>query len=896
MDDLLDLSFTPAVSPPSRGVAAAMVPAQLTPTATPSPAPSPAPSLLSNMSSSARLSSATPVSPRKQSSSSSSSQGVEPFASLVSFSSAKRTQANSLNAQLLRKQQERMPFPATSSANTSVSSSDWAAGLSFDFLETRGSAPTTPSPAPSANTLLDDDDILGPLAHAVAPTPPTPARQSASLPPGIVSTASSTSTSASSRRSTSYQSTTSAAPAPTPAPASAHIPDIRTAALAELVDMGFTRDKATRALELTDTGADVQQAIDILLMQAHDESRRQQGVPPRRNAEREDERLPSQPPRSQQQQQRQRRRPPRDNALPPHPDDLGNSEWQDMPTSYPRRRATGDVVNDEHSNGAANGSGSSGFMAQFSNQQELGKLASTLRSRAEGLWKQGKETVAKAVEEYQASGGISGTSGPAPVDDGAPRWMRGQQLREQHHLHHHGHPLSSQQPQLRRHTPGVDVASPVPESKSRGQVAATLEAMMLEQEAPSGSPSPPAMPQRPSTRTTASQSRQQPRQQAPPQRSAVSAKFVDDDMPQYLSRRRQAPTPSTRASPAAATASSLTASRPVTVPKPEPKPKPNPSPRMQPTLSTMQLDEITLARTEGTDAFKRGDFTASSESYTQALDLTPANHLLRAILLANRAACLLKLGDIRNALRDAEEGLALIGAGRGVDEEIEPGKALNEIWGRLLQRKAEALEQLEKFKEARDAWNELVEAGKGGKAAMDGRRRCDKVISPPSSVKTTPASSARNTPAPTPSTRSSSSAASTPRPPPSTTPLPTGDALKRLQQSDSVAEAAEAEKFALHDVVEAKLIAWRGGKEDNLRALLASMDAVLWPESGWVKVSMAELVMPRKVKIVYMRAVAKTHPDKIAQGASTEQKMIAEGVFVSLNRAWDEFKKQNNIQ
>jgi len=53
-------------------------------------------------------------------------------------------------------------------------------------------------------------------------------------------------------------------------------------------------------------------------------------------------------------------------------------------------------------------------------------------------------------------------------------------------------------------------------------------------------------------------------------------------------------------------------------------------------------------------------------------------------------------------------------------------------------------------------------------------------------------------------------------------------------------------------------------KEANIRALIASLETVLWPELGWVKVGMHELVTPSQVKIRYTKAIAKVHPDKVS--------------------------------
>ncbi|EHK97810.1 putative Auxilin-like clathrin uncoating factor SWA2 [Glarea lozoyensis 74030] len=44
-----------------------------------------------------------------------------------------------------------------------------------------------------------------------------------------------------------------------------------------------------------------------------------------------------------------------------------------------------------------------------------------------------------------------------------------------------------------------------------------------------------------------------------------------------------------------------------------------------------------------------------------------------------------------------------------------------------------------------------------------------------------------------------------------------------------------------------------------------------------------------------MKAIGKCHPDKIAQDATTETRMIAGLVFATLNESWDKFKAQNGM-
>ena len=127
-------------------------------------------------------------------------------------------------------------------------------------------------------------------------------------------------------------------------------------------------------------------------------------------------------------------------------------------------------------------------------------------------------------------------------------------------------------------------------------------------------------------------------------------------------------------------------------------------------------------------------------------------------------------------------------------------------------------------------------------------------------------------------------------------------------------------------------------KEGNIRALLPALDQVLWPELEWTPIGMSELVTPQQVKIRYMKAINKVHPDKVggadrAGAARAEEarhhregtasltgsllgrcivlgpffwslqvstdtvahKMLAEGIFYTLNQAFDQFKQQNGL-
>lgn len=88
---------------------------------------------------------------------------------------------------------------------------------------------------------------------------------------------------------------------------------------------------------------------------------------------------------------------------------------------------------------------------------------------------------------------------------------------------------------------------------------------------------------------------------------------------------------------------------------------------------------------------------------------------------------------------------------------------------------------------------------------------------------------------------------------------------------------------------------WRKGKEDNLRALLSSLDAVLWKELEWKTINLSEILTPSQVKVKYLRAIGKVHPDKLGSNLSVENQLIANSVFSTLNKAWDSFKIQNGM-
>ncbi|EEH05478.1 UBA/TS-N domain-containing protein [Histoplasma capsulatum G186AR] len=622
--------------------------------------------------------------------------------------------------------------------------------------------------------------------------------------------------------------------------------------IAELVDMGFPADKAQEALAATESGIDVQAAVGWLLNQAHEEAKQKaknRGLSKDQHQNRSRER--SSGGRSPER---------RDNSVP----------------AWMQNESSRSSSNHAHSPSPSRLDKDPAALAA--------ELRNTLFKSANSLWKSGTKKMQQAVQEFNG-----------PSDSNQPRWMR----------------------------ESSSTASETTRSGARGngpphQGNFTDEALLLESGArPTKSPrrreesypiSNPDLlrsrsPRAPVQRDTQPQIREGPRTRL----TRVNAE--EQAAQAYVSparRRKAAPTPTASESqpnlfdtpntvnqPARpATTSPHPQTRQVQTSKPLPV-RPRAPPREIPQISSSALASSHSSRQKGSEAFKRGDYASAHTAYSTALSHLPEKHPLTAVILCNRALTGLKIGEPKSAIADADTAMAIIGPSRGESEKIdlakgEPSKDMKEVFGKALMRKAEALEQLERWSDAAKIWRDAVESGHGGSTSIQGRNRCEKAAG-------------MNQPTPHTSTPVTSTGPVKPRKPVTPAARPIGqqskpaEAVSRLRAANEAADRADNEKFALSDSVEARITAWKSGKQDNLRALLASLDTVLWPEAAWKTISMAELILPNKVKIHYMKGIAKVHPDKIPVNATTEQKMIAGAVFSALNEAWDKFKNENGL-
>ncbi|MCJ1394481.1 hypothetical protein MMC18_007359 [Xylographa bjoerkii] len=740
------------------------------------------------------------------------------------------------------------------SAGIGASNGSYSQGLDDDPFGLGTAAPAKLTTSLSSPQYNDEDDVLGLLGRPVSELPPPqPQRPNDHVP----------------------------------APPLSSKPLDK--AIGELVDMGFPAERSRLALEATESGLDVQAAVGVLLNQAHEESRM------------------------------------KSNTAEPRGRNSGNDAHRDQhtrPGKVASPEANGPIPawmqQQSRSNSTQRREDSrSPAFGDKDPAKIAAELGNNLFKTANSLWKTSTKKINQAVSEFNSDS-----------DSSQPKWMRDtrpepQETRPRQSSRQHDNEIG--EPVRQRAEPrSLPLKSPS---------SITDEAMMLEagigrprprQKAQTTRPHPDAAYPSDSSRdqSPAVQNRHIPtsqpkflqQQPIPQARSRLGREAVEQENPQtYKSPARRKKAVPRSPEPESDLLFGDTVQPPrQSQPKPSPAPQsriptsnplpsgPPPPTRKIPPLSSIALQSFTTHRQAGTSAFKLGNYTEAKTFYTLSLSTLPPTHPLTIVLLTNRALTHLKIGDPKASLSDADCALALIGPSKGASETINLGigegsKPMALYWGKATTRKAEALEQLERWNDAAQAWKDCVAANVGGSISIQGRNRCEKAAGggsaappaqrPPPRVRKPPSK-----PIPTRSALDDLSG----HPIPSNS-GPSTEAVTRLRAANAEADRVDDEKFALADTVDERLSQWRKGKEGNLRALLGSLDTVLWEGAGWRKVGMSELIVPGKVKVAYMRGIAKVHPDKLPQNATTEQVMISGAVFSTLNEAWDRFKRENGL-
>lgn len=299
-------------------------------------------------------------------------------------------------------------------------------------------------------------------------------------------------------------------------------------------------------------------------------------------------------------------------------------------------------------------------------------------------------------------------------------------------------------------------------------------------------------------------------------------------------------------------------------------------------LNQIEESDYSTAKDKATEFYKKGDYDNAVICYEKCLNSVPEKHCLKIVIYSNLALTLMKASNYKRSLESCNEGLSLITPKDILDTKFVLSSQSLKLWYiKLLSRKAESLEMLENFEQALKCYQELVsQLGVTDRKILDAKRRVANILNPPKPKKTS-----------SPSNKVEHKQKSSP--------LDNNENVQRVKSYNQECQKQEEMRFKLHDQIEEKIFRWCNGKEGNIRTLLIALPDIIperlnFPFVTTKKITLNDLMLPKKVKINYMKVISSIHPDKLSN-MSFEDKMICERVFIILNQAWDKFKEENGM-
>lgn len=811
------------------------------------------------------------------------SKQAKPSPAIQSDVSSGRTQSSSTNRspqpQSKPKAKSHDPFDFDSFEDPGDSQGSALGGGDFeeddDFLGFGNSGASKPVTSETRKASIGEDDILGALG---APAPPS-RKTNPSLTPGGSSSCSRVPSPADGSRAQ-LQSRrigpSSSNKRPTSPPP--HI-------VGQLVEMGFGPVEARKALAQTDSGVDVQAAAEILVgnqgssrSRNADTGRRRKDVDGEEgsegSAEERDRQLAWEIQREEEENMKKARRfgtgtkggdassnqaqPRRKPNVPPREDREREREDGDG-TSTPDWQKQAD---------------------QLYNQAQ--EISSSVFNKANAFWSSAKAQAQKALEERSAAqqaGEGSGRSSPATGSEKARnrRWGTSSNNRSDRTKEWEGKPRWMVEAEEAEANEG---GAKVADNGKQAEVKSGEFKDSDDEQEQAKSQTSHATGKRPQERRPqrepASEARTNPDKDLwdlPPDSGSSKSKNPFDSSAGKQSSR-STPPPSRSTNP----------------PKADPKVSRNLIPEDQDSSASF-IPRVSQLKLSGNESFKKGSYGEAEAFYSKALENLPEKSLRRIPILNNRGNSRLKNGDSRNTIKDSNEVILLILPNGDLNSRVLaynpnsdiglPVHLTNEInlrdsWAKALSKKAQAEEALEKWVSARSSWENLQRfekefgSGKLGlqnmRASKDGIGRCEKMMSKGGGSKepsSTAASSSRGNSSS--NTAKSAAAARASRSAAEAVKRAEAAGRERVRAENAAADAEDAAKFALKDQVDGRIDDWKKGKENNIRALIASLDGLTWSELGWKKIGMHELITDAQVKKGYVRAIAKLHPDKVSE-------------------------------
>ncbi|KAJ2850968.1 auxilin-like clathrin-binding protein required for normal clathrin function [Coemansia brasiliensis] len=333
--------------------------------------------------------------------------------------------------------------------------------------------------------------------------------------------------------------------------------------------------------------------------------------------------------------------------------------------------------------------------------------------------------------------------------------------------------------------------------------------------------------------------------------------------------------------------------------------KKSPAPTEIPSLPEHVLTAATAAKTSANEQFKLGQFGEAVSGYTKAIEHVAQHansHPLLIVLLNNRAIAQARTGESKLAVADCTQVLQLserYAANKAVDLGAAGCVDIAEQRCKALQRRAEAFESSERYQDGLADWKLLRSVARDTNMRQQSTRgvqRCEKALGIGPVAPRAPATTSKPPPSQEDlaSVFESISIASVKSGKPNilTAQTENSAAVAEMRRKEQERRQEDDQRLAILDQVELDLRKWKDGKQHNLRALLSSVHVLL---PNFPPIGMHQIIEPGKVKRVYMRTIARLHPDKLSKDVDVRTKMVSSSVFSSLNEAWDVFKTQEGL-
>lgn len=117
-------------------------------------------------------------------------------------------------------------------------------------------------------------------------------------------------------------------------------------------------------------------------------------------------------------------------------------------------------------------------------------------------------------------------------------------------------------------------------------------------------------------------------------------------------------------------------------------------------------------------------------------------------------------------------------------------------------------------------------------------------------------------------------------------------ALSEMRQREEAKKKSDSEEDDVRKRLEPRIKAWseEHGQKKQLRALLGTMQNILWAEANWTAVGLGDLLDDSKCRKAFHKASRVVHPDK-THHLDAEKRFLAKRIFDALSQAKKEFEE-----